>query len=176
VVLPTSADADPDLATALAIQDDNTIFVGTQAGRLYRVTRAASGWGAARVASLGALGSGYVSDIAVVGAAGRTLWASCSQIGGAHVFRSTNGGTTWANRSGNLPDIAVNALVVDPKNAKVVYAATDSGVWRTRNSGSSWSDFSNGLPNAIVGDLVLHAASRVLRAGTRARGAWELSL
>ena len=176
VALPTSADADPDLATALAIQDDNTIFVGTQAGRLYRVTRAASGWGAARVASLGALGSGYVSDIAVVGAAGRTLWASCSQIGGAHVFRSTNGGTTWANRSGNLPDIAVNALVVDPKNTKVVYAATDSGVWRTRNSGSTWSDFSNGLPNVIVGDLVLHAASRVLRAGTRARGAWELSL
>jgi hypothetical protein len=67
-------------------------------------------------------------------------------------------------------------LVVDPKNTSVVYAASDRGVLRTRNSGGAWSDFSNGLPNAIVGDLVLHAASRVLRAGTRSRGAWELSL
>ncbi|HJW12780.1 MAG TPA: hypothetical protein VJ598_13375, partial [Albitalea sp.] len=82
----------------------------------------------------------------------------------------------WTSRSGNLPDIAVNALVVDPKNTKVVYAATDSGVWRTRTAGASWHHFSNGLPNAIVGDLLLHAASRVLRAGTRSRGAWEVSV
>ncbi|WP_372525556.1 WD40/YVTN/BNR-like repeat-containing protein [Piscinibacter sp.] len=176
VALPTSADADPDLATALAIPSDGLIIVGTLAGRMYRISRGAAGWSGASVASLGALGTGYVSDIAVVGNGTRTIWASCSQVGGPHVFRSLNGGKTWTSRTGNLPDIAVNALVVDPKNTSVVYAATDAGVWRTRNSGGAWSDFSNGLPNAIVGDLLLHAASRVLRAGTRARGAWEVSV
>jgi photosystem II stability/assembly factor-like uncharacterized protein len=92
------------------------------------------------------------------------------------VFRSLDGGKTWVDRSGNLPDTAVNAIVVDPKNARAVYLATDHGVYRSSNAGVSWSRFGNGLPNAIVGDLILHAGTRVLRAGTRGRGAWELSL
>jgi hypothetical protein len=176
IALPTSADAEPDLASALAIVSETRIIVGTVGGRLYRLTRGASGWGAAAVLALGVPGNGYVSDIAVSGATGATLWVSCSRLGGGHVFRSTNGGKTWADRSATLPDMAVNALVVDPKNSKLLYAGTDRGVWRSTNAGGAWSAFNNGLPNVIVGDLLLHSAARVLRAGTRARGAWELSL
>ena len=101
---------------------------------------------------------------------------TCSQIGGGHVFRSLNSGKTFSNRSGNLPDMAVSALAVDPKNTATVYLATDRGVWRSKNSGTSWSEFNNGLPNAIAGDLLLHATARILRVGTRSRGAWEVSL
>ena len=72
--------------------------------------------------------------------------------------------------------MAVNALVVDPKTTSHLFIATDHGVWRSRNSGGAWTAFSNGLPNVIVGDLVLHVATRTLRAGTRARGAWELNV
>jgi photosystem II stability/assembly factor-like uncharacterized protein len=92
------------------------------------------------------------------------------------VFRSTDGGRTWIDRSSTLPDLAVNALVLDPKNSKVLYAATDRGVQRTRDGGVSWRGFSNGLPNVIVGDLMLHAGQRRLRAGTRSRGVWEVDL
>jgi hypothetical protein len=87
-----------------------------------------------------------------------------------------NAGKSFVDRSGTLPDMAVNALVVDPKNTSRVFLATDRGVWQTRNSGTTWSEFNNGLPNVIVGDLVLHRATRRLRAGTRSRGAWELDL
>jgi hypothetical protein len=104
------------------------------------------------------------------------LWVVSSTTGGGHVLRSTNSGKTRVDRSASLPDIAVNALVVDPKDSRRVYLATDQGVWRSVAAGVSWSTFSNGLPNVIVGDLILHAASRTLRAGTRSRGAWELSL
>jgi photosystem II stability/assembly factor-like uncharacterized protein len=176
VKLPTSNDADPDLASALAIVGDSTVFVGTTEGRMYRVTRGASGWSAASVTALGKLANQYVSDIAVASATARTLWVSCSQAGAGHVFRSTDGGKTWVDRSANLPDVAVNALVVDPKNSKVLYAATDRGVFRSRNAGAAWADFGNGLPNVIVGDLILHASARLLRAGTRARGAWEVNI
>ena len=176
VALPTSGAADPDLASALHIVNDTSLIVGTRDGAMYRLARGAAGWSNAGVTTLAAPGNSYVTDISVSGSTGRTIWASCSRAGAGHVFRSTNGGKTWADRSGNLPDIPVNALVVDPKNGKLVFAATDRGVFRSTNSGGSWSDFSNGLPNVIVGDLILHSASRVLRAGTRARGAWELSL
>jgi photosystem II stability/assembly factor-like uncharacterized protein len=85
-------------------------------------------------------------------------------------------GASWRNRSGNLPDIPVNAIVVDPQDAQRVFAATDHGVYQTLDGGKSWTSFSNGLPNAIVGDLVMHEPKRLLRAGTRSRGAWELAV
>jgi hypothetical protein len=177
VALPTSGDNDPDVASALAIVGDSAVFIGTASGRMYRVQRGAS-WATSTVTPLGTLAGAYISDIAVVGTTGRTLWVSCSRAPsrGGRVFRSTDGGRTWVDRSSTLPDLAVNALVIDPKNSKVLYAATDRGVQRTRDSGTSWSDFSNGLPNVIVGDLLLHAAQRRLRAGTRSRGAWEVDI
>ena len=42
--------------------------------------------------------------------------------------------------------------------------------------GTAAPGWMHGLPNVIVGDLILHAATRALRAGTRSRGAWELTL
>jgi photosystem II stability/assembly factor-like uncharacterized protein len=119
---------------------------------------------------------GYVSDIVVPAAANATVWVTCSTFGGAHVFRSTNGGAAWSNRTGNLPDIPVNALVSDPANPDHLYAATDNGVYRSTDGGAKWLDFSNGLPNALVGDLVFHARLRLLRAGTRNRGCWDVKI
>jgi photosystem II stability/assembly factor-like uncharacterized protein len=176
VALPTSNASDPDLASALHILSDRAILVGTVGGAMYRIARGAADWSSASATPLAAPGNGYVSDIATSGSTGRTIWVSCSRAGAGHVFRSTNSGAAWVDRSANLPDLAVNALVVDPKNPKAIYVATDRGVYRSLNAGGTWRDFSNGLPHVIVGDLILHATSRVLRAGTRSRGAWEISL
>ena len=176
VGLPTSNDEKPDIASALAVIGGRDIFVGTERGRMYRITRAASGWAAASVQPLASPRSGYISDIVVPGAADGAVWATCSTFGGAHVFRSVNGGGSWSNRTGNLPDIPVNALVSDPANPDHLYAATDNGVYRSTDAGARWLDFSNGLPNALVGDLVFHARLRLLRAGTRNRGCWEVKI
>jgi photosystem II stability/assembly factor-like uncharacterized protein len=143
---------------------------------MYRITRAADGWKGAKVTTLASPRTGYISDLVVPGAAGAVVWATCSTFGGPHVFRSPNGGTTWSDRTGNLPDIPVNALVSDPANADHLYAATDNGVYRSTDAGATWIDFSNGLPNAMVGDLVFHARLRLLRAGTHNRGCWEVKI
>ncbi len=178
VLLPTSNAARPDLASAITIVGTNTIFVGTARGQLYRITRGggANGWTNAQVETLTSPRAAYLSDIVVPGTPTRTIWVSCSAFGGAHIFRSTNGGRTWTDRSGNLPDIPVNAIVVDPNEGQRVFAGTDNGVYRTTNAGTRWVDFSNGLPNAVVGDLILHERRRILRAGTRNRGAWEVNI
>jgi photosystem II stability/assembly factor-like uncharacterized protein len=174
VLLPTTADR----ASALAIADERTVFIGTESGRMYRIDRGADGWSGSVVTRMSPLAGAYISDIVVVGKGARTVWVSCSSAprSGGRVFRSTDGGHTWVDRGAGLPELAVNALVVDPANSKVLYAATDRGVRRTRNAGVSWSDFSNGLPNVIVGDLLFLAGPRRLRAGTRSRGAWEVDV
>ncbi len=163
-------------ASALMIYDTTTIFAASADGDLVRIRRGSSGWGAATATPLTSPRGEFLSDIVVPGAPDNTIWVSSSAFGGGHVFRSLNGGATWTDRSGNLPDIPVNAIVVDPKNTSRVFAATDHGVYRTNNAGTKWHDYSNGLPNVVVGDLLLHERLRVLRAGTRNRGAWEVQI
>jgi len=163
-------------ASAVSIVDRKTIFLGSEKGRLVRIDRARSGWAKATVTQLTSPRSEFVSDIVVLGASKRIIWTSCSAFGGGHVFRSTNGGKTWGDRTGNLPDIPVNAIVIDPKNQRRIFAATDHGVYQSKNSGKKWTDFSNGLPNAVVGDMILHERRRVLRVGTHNRGAWEVDI
>lgn len=174
VLLPTSADDEPDLASALAITPNHAILVGMASGQMWRLVAGASGWVQATVTPLAVL-PGYVSDIGLVGT-GQVVWASCSTVGSPHVFRSGNGGKTFSDRNANLPDMAVNALVVDPADSRRIFLATDHGVWKSSNGGTSWAAFNRGLPNVIVGDLALHAASRRLRAGTRSRGAWDIAV
>lgn len=178
VPLPPPTSATRNRASALLVLDARTILAGTESGALYRLRRSPSGtWGSATVTALRSPRAGaFISDIVVVGPTGREIWVSCSSFGGGHVFRSTNGGSTWSDRTANLPDIPVNAIVVDPQDLRRVFAATDHGVYQTLNAGAAWTDFSNGLPNVIVGDLIFHARRRVLRAGTRNRGAWEVGV
>jgi photosystem II stability/assembly factor-like uncharacterized protein len=176
VKLPTSDEPRPDLCTAISIFGRDTILVATRRGALYRLGRGRGGWRSATVTALVSPRKAFISDIVVVGTTGRVIWVACSAFGGGHVYRSSNGGHSWSDRTGNLPDIPVHALVVDPKNSRRVFAATDHGVYRSNNSGATWTDFSNGLPNAIVSDLILHARRRVLRAGTKNRGAWEIGI
>ena len=163
-------------ASAVSIVSGRTIFLGTEKGRLVRIDRASSGWAKANVTQLTSPRSEFVSDIVVLGASKKTVWTGCSAFGGGHVFRSTNGGTSWSDRTSNLPDIPVNAIVIDPKNHRRIFAATDHGVYQSKNSGTKWRDFSNGLPNAVVGDMILHERRRVLRIGTHNRGAWEVDI
>ena len=59
---------------------------------------------------------------------------------GAGVYRSMDGGTTWkVLASAPFLGVGFYDLVVDPKNPKVLYAATTSGFYRSTNGGSTWS-------------------------------------
>jgi hypothetical protein len=96
------------------------------------------------------------------------------QFTGGHIFKTINGGATWTDISGNLPDIPVNALVLDSRT-NVIYAGTDAGVYATNNGGVTWAAFGAGMPNARVVELQLNPAENVLAAGTHGRGMFEIA-
>jgi hypothetical protein len=54
-------------------------------------------------------------------------------ITGGILYRTTDGGSSWANISDNLPTVPANSVVVDPQDAKTVYVALDIGVYATRD-------------------------------------------
>src|SRR5262249_7379001 len=78
------------------------------------------------------------------------------------VFRSSDGGSTWAPADHGLPiDIYTNvSLVINPVTPTTLYAAIGgsetSGVYETTDGGASWTAVNNGLPfNIPVGALAI---------------------
>jgi len=161
-------------SSAMYIPDANTVLVGVADGRIFRTTWNGSAW-TALAALTTPRANAVVSDLLVHPANANRMWAVYStRPPGGRVFRSDNAGSTWTDVSAGLPAIPGNAIETDPSNANRVWVAMDLGVYQSLNAGANWADFSASLPNAITGDLVFHPHARVLRAGTRNRGVWEI--
>ena len=97
-------------------------------------------------------------------------------VGFAHVAKTTDGGASWTNITGNLPDAPANAIAVDDLNPDRIFVGTDVGVWVTTDGGGSWVPFEGGLPNTVISDLEIQKSARKLVAGTHGRGAWEVDI
>ncbi len=88
------------------------------------------------------------------------------------VFETRDGGATWSDLSGNLPDAPGDALVV--RNG-VLILATDIGVFASDAAQpGAWARFGSGLPNAPTNNLTLAPTGDVV-AATHGRGIWTLA-
>jgi photosystem II stability/assembly factor-like uncharacterized protein len=161
-------------ASSLAIPSSTRVFAGTDIGRIYRIDSTGGIWQAP--VALAIPRAGFVSDLLVDPGNPSRLWATYSNVTGGHVFRSDNAGGAWTNVSAGLPNIAVNAIEVDPSNTDIVWIAADVGVYRSTNAGGTWATFDRGLPRALAKDLVFHPISRLLRVGLQSRGVWEIAV
>src|SRR5437016_4607599 len=65
--------------------------------------------------------------------------------GTSGVYKTTNGGTTWATSNTGLTYLNINAMGISPSNPSVIYAGTDSlggsnsGVYKSTNDGATWT-------------------------------------
>jgi hypothetical protein len=162
-------------SSAMYIPNADRVYVGVTDGRIFRTQWTGAAW-SALTALTTPRPNAYVSDLYVDPANVNRIWVTHRTVGGGRVWLSTDGGTTWADRTAGLPNLPANAIEVDTANNNRLWVALDLGVWQTLNGGASWTDFSNGLPNAFVGDLVFQPHARLLRAGLRNRGAWEIAV
>jgi photosystem II stability/assembly factor-like uncharacterized protein len=62
------------------------------------------------------------------------------KTGGLGVFKSTDGGLTWAEANNSLTQsLSINNLAIHPTDPKIVYAATvTGGLCKTTDGGSNW--------------------------------------
>jgi uncharacterized repeat protein (TIGR01451 family) len=93
---------------------------------------------------------------------------------GGRVFKSTDGGTTWTDITGNLPNFPVASVTLDPALG-LVFVGTDVGVYAAFTSTPTvWTRYQSGLPNVRVVEMEVDNTNNILAAATHGRGAFEL--
>ena len=106
------------------------------------------------------------SDVVYVAAQG-PLWSK----GGERGFYKTNdGGETWTQTLGNEDWTGVTDILMDPRNPRVIYAATwdrhrtiaaymgggpGSGIHRSLDGGETWEEMKSGIPGSNLGKIGL---------------------
>lgn len=162
-------------ALAIAPSSDKWIYV-TAGGNIYVSSNGGGSWSRRNIPNAN---DGF-SNIVVDPNDPKTAYIvrdhhdSFGEVG--KVFKTTNGGITWNNVTGDLPEIPVYSVAkaslfgIDNK----LYVGTDAGVYVSANDGVNWTKMGTGMANAQVVSLAYNAKLNVLIAGTHGRGAWEI--
>jgi hypothetical protein len=160
-----------DVLTAIAVARSNisVIYTGSRSGRVMTSKDAGLTWTDITAAPIPIRS---ITSITVSPTDPSLVYLTVSGYGSGHIFRSTNGGTSWLNISNNLPNIPTSAFLIDPLNSTTFYAGTDLGVFRSTDSGTTWSSFNSNLPPVPVLSFTAQAGG-LIQIATYGRGAYE---
>ena len=176
-------------AVSVSPKTENRIFLGTQQGRIVQVDDADGSPSATYISDGsatyhgGSWPSGYVSSIAVDEEDDNHLLVSFSNFGVWQMWETSDGGSNWYNRTGDLPDMPVRWAMFYPKDSRQAILATELGVWTTddlqEGGGPDWEpshDGSTGFPNVRTDMLQYRESDRTLIAATHGRGVFSATL
>ncbi|MGB6877326.1 MAG: hypothetical protein WBD87_14970 [Candidatus Acidiferrales bacterium] len=97
------------------------------------------------------------------------------------IWRTTDGGKTWASIVNGLPRDErtgswVNVLRADPEQPGLLFAGTETTVYVSFDNGDNWQALRQNLPSTSIRDLTIHTDYHMndLVIGTYGRGLWIL--
>ena len=169
----------PALISAVAVHPANSdrVLAATAAGHIARNTFAttATAW---TPWTLVQPRQGFVSSLLFDPIDPTTVYATYAGFGGAHVWVSHDGGATWTARDGNLPDLPVHSIAVDPTDRDRLFLGTDLGVFVSLDRGATWAVENTGFANAVTEAVFIApgASGPAVYAFTHGRGAWRAEL
>ena len=159
-----------------------TIYAGTDTGLLWKTSDAGANW--TKLTPQDELPTRWVNGIAVDPDDANHAYVVFSGYregdNAANIWETKNGGTFWANISGNLPNAPLDAVVLD-KADDVVIVSGDLGVFFLRKpqenpKSTTWTRLGTNLPNTSVQDIKIQASTNTLYAMTFGRGVQTIPL
>lgn len=176
----------PSVVSAIGISraNDGVRIVGLNNGKVFATITGGATLGAMTDVTGTGMPAKYIARAVIDPNNSNTAYVvfNGNAILGKHVWRTTNlndtgtGTVNWtAIDVSGVPDVSVNAFVVDPAKSNHLYAGTDRGVFNSADGGASWSLYGTGLPDVAVFDLAISSDGHV-RASTHGRGFYEIVL
>lgn len=151
------------------------LYIGTQAGRLYRVASANYNYSVTPVHP-DEFPSANISCIDI-GRSEAEVLVTFSNYNVSSVWYTQNGGERWLNKEGDLPGLPVRWCIFHPQNKNHVMLATEVGVWTTENISAQfvhWEPVLNGMANVRVDMLKVRESDYTVLAATHGRGLYTL--
>ena len=93
-----------------------------------------------------------------------------------HVYKSTDLGENWVSISGDLPEIPVNVIVINPLNNDKLIVGTDAGTYITHNGGANWENMAGNMPQTPVVALKINPNTNWLYAATYGNSIYKVNL
>jgi trimeric autotransporter adhesin len=154
------------------------VFFGLDNGRVVRVDNAhlGSSLSGTLLGSPPDLPAGYISSIDVEKGDDDHLLVTFSNYGLASVWETRDGGATWRNLEGDLPDMPVRWGIFHPFEANQALLATELGVWTCDNLSETsldWEPSNTGLANVRTDMLQFRPSDSLLIAATHGRGLYS---
>lgn len=152
----------------------STIFAGTQSGKLYKVENAQN---IPEVTEIGSddFPTANLSSVSV-GGSEDTLMVTFSNYGVSSIWQTYDGGNTWMEREGNLPDMPIRWALYHPQNSGQALIATETGVWTTKmmhTDNPDWFPANEGMGNVRVDMLRLRESDNMIIAASHGRGVFN---
>jgi photosystem II stability/assembly factor-like uncharacterized protein len=165
-------------ALAIARGDSDVVWVGHEDGQVFKTTSATAStpiW--QRVDHTGPTPltvSRYCTGITIDAQDHDTVYLSFGGYTTGNVWKTTDGGATWANMGQSLPAAPVRALTLHPDHSNLVYLGAEVGLFASDDSGVNWSPTNEGPTNCSVDDLFW--MDRALVCVTHGRGMFRIDL
>ena len=156
--------------SVVRLVDANTLLLGTSTGEVYKINNINTSPNSTQIDG-GNLPNAFVSSIQCSNNAD-TILVTLSNYGVESVWQSYNGGNSWTNISGNLPDMPIRWAIYHPSNKNNIMLATETGIWTTNNANETnvvWTVQNSGLANVRIDMLDIRKSDNMVLAGTHGR-------
>jgi photosystem II stability/assembly factor-like uncharacterized protein len=76
-------------------------------------------------------------------------------VDGGGVYKSTDDGLTWVQKSAGLANMTINRLVTGSVSEDTLYVATRRGVFKSTNGANSWTPIASALSGEFIRDIAI---------------------
>ncbi|HNA89714.1 MAG TPA: hypothetical protein PK989_10425, partial [Anaerolineales bacterium] len=142
-------------AIAVAQGNSDIVWVGHNNGDVYMTTNgtaASPTWTKVDDNAPG-LPNRYVTRIAIDKNNHNKVFVTFGGFTSDNLYVTTNGGSSWADSSGSLPNLPLRTIVIHPNDSNKIYVGAELGIYESTNGGSSWNVSSTAPTNTAVDEL-----------------------